>query len=999
MSAPQRSGFRFSVSGQHAACLVGAGFGGREVEAWTFGERVVRRAVAEGEPQARSCQVLPLDDGQLLLAQPGGDVHRILVSTMAGPWRTLAQLRCPSLVMLAHPASGALALAATLPAVTTTVWWVTPKGTPEEISEEISEEIPAELEQREVTRLPGLLTGGTWLDDAGRRLAVTQVREGRSRHLVVDTLTGESSPLAGLGTEVRPILAAESSGLLLVTVGRARCGWANLDSSRSVVYPAALVSTPRRRVWPMALDPAGQRVLLRINEHRRSELAVYDPAADRLEKLEIPPGVVGDVAHWTADQLRFPFAAEGASSGIAELRGGPGGPFTLHSGPVTLHRGPPPPPGAPARPLAELVRPPVTHPLEPLSAEEVAAASAILTRDRDLDRATRFVTIELHEPPKRAVLDGPRPDREAFVVLRDRDQLSTIEAVVSLTRDAVRSWREVPGVQAIVTVEELAECEALIRADPRWMEAMLRRGVTDFSLVRIDPWAVGNTGPRDDATQRRLLRMLCFVRSGRDDNGYAHPVEGLDTVVDLDWMEVAEIVDHGVVPLPPMPGNYLPELLSEPANVPSFDRLRDDLRPIDITQPEGPSFTVDGHAIAWQKWRLRFGYTPREGLILHQVGYFDQGRVRPILYRASLSELYVPYGDPNPTHRVKNVFDEGEWGLGFMLNSLQFGCDCLGEVRYFDVVVNDGDGNPVVLPNVICLHEEDYGIAWKHTDFSTGRVETRRQRRLVLSCVATASNYEYGFYWYFYVDGTIQYEVKLTGILSTGAVLDDAVPFSGPLCGTLVAPGLYAPNHQHFFNVRLDMCVDGERNSVYEVDAAALPVGPGNPAANAWVANPTLLASESQAQRDINPLIGRYWTVVNPSVRGDLNQPVGYKLVPGENILPLAREGSQTQRRAGFAYHHLWVTAFDPAQRYAAGDYPNQRSGDDGLPVYIQADRRLADSDVVVWYTFGAHHVPRPEDWPVMPVCAVGFHLKPVGFFSGNPALDLPRPCHRVQYQ
>lgn len=644
----------------------------------------------------------------------------------------------------------------------------------------------------------------------------------------------------------------------------------------------------------------------------------------------------------------------------------------------------------PAAPTPQVSRSPAAHPLEPLTAEEVAAASAILKRDRGLNQTTRFVTIELHEPPKRAVLDGPHPDREAFVVLRDREKLSTIEAIVSLTHDEVRSWQDVPGVQAVVTVEELAACEALIRADPRWIEAMRRRGVTDVALVRLDPWAMGNTGPQDDPGQGRLLRMLCFVRFGRHDNGYAHPVEGVDTVVDLDRMEVADVVDHGVVPLPSHPGNYLPELLADPANVPSFEGLRDDLRPIAITQPDGPSFTVDDHAISWQKWRLRFGYTPREGLILHQVGYLDGDRIRPIIYRASLSELYVPYGDPNPTHRIKNVFDEGEWGLGFMLNSLRFGCDCLGEIRYFDVVVNDGDGNPAVLPNVICLHEEDYGIAWKHTDFLTGGVETRRQRRLVLSCIATASNYEYGFYWYFYVDGTIQYEVKLTGIVSTGAVLDGA----SPPCGTLVAPNLYAPNHQHFFNVRLDMCVDGERNSVYEVDAAALLTGPGNPAGNAWMASPTLLARESQAQRDINPLVGRYWTVVNPSVRNDLNQPVGYKLVPGENILPLAQQGSQTQRRAGFAYHHLWVTAHDPAQRYAAGDYPNQRPGDDGLPVYVQADRALAESDVVVWYTFGSHHVPRPEDWPVMPVSCAGFHLKPVGFFSGNPALDLPRPHH-----
>ncbi|HEU0088587.1 MAG TPA: primary-amine oxidase [Pseudonocardiaceae bacterium] len=429
-----------------------------------------------------------------------------------------------------------------------------------------------------------------------------------------------------------------------------------------------------------------------------------------------------------------------------------------------------------------------------------------------------------------------------------------------------------------------------------------------------------------------------------------------------------------------------------PNNYPALDGLRSDLQPIEITQPAGPSFTIDGHAVSWQKWRLRIGYTPREGLVLHQVGYEDGGRVRPILYRASLSELYVPYGDPNPMHRIKNVFDEGEWGLGPMLNSLVLGCDCLGDIHYFDVVINDAEGKPRTLPNAICLHEEDVGVGWKHTHGAPGEMETRRNRRLVVSCFVTLNNYDYGLFWYFYLDGTIEFEAKLTGIVSTGAFPPGDAP---PACGTVLAPGLYAPNHQHFFNVRLDMCVDGERNSVYEVDSIALPPGPANPGGNAWVIRPTLLAREGEAQRVVDPLIGRYWTVVNQSVRNELGQPVAYKLVPGDNILPLAQEGSQTHRRAGFVYKHLWVTAYDPAQRYAAGDYPRQRPDDDGLPVYVQADRPLCDTDVVVWYTFGAHHVPRPEDWPIMPVSCVGFHLKPAGFFNGNPALDLPRlPRH-----
>ncbi|WP_116203150.1 primary-amine oxidase [Amycolatopsis circi] len=630
------------------------------------------------------------------------------------------------------------------------------------------------------------------------------------------------------------------------------------------------------------------------------------------------------------------------------------------------------------------------NPLAPLTADEIAAASAILKGAKGLGAMVRFISIELHEPAKRSVLDGVPVEREAFAVLRDRDSRTTIEAVVSITRGELLSWQEIPGAQPGFSRDEFADCDAVLRSDPGFQEALRRRGITDLDSVAIDLWAAGNTGPAEDPA-RRLMRPQVYVRQGIYDNRYAHPVEGLTALVDIDRMEVAELVDHGVVPIPPRHGNYIPELVTGeiegyPDNVPAFAATRGDLRPLEITQPDGPSFTLDGYELSWQRWRLRVGYTMREGLVLHRIGYDDGGRERPIVYRASMSELYVPYGDPNPSQRVKNAFDIGEGGIGPWLNSLALGCDCLGEIRYLDVVMCDDDGAPVTLPNAICVHEEDDNLAWKHTDGNLGHAETRRQRRLVVSCWATANNYDYGFFWYFYLDGTIEFEVKLTGIVSTGAYEGDA-----PLYGTAVAPGLYAPNHQHFFNMRLDMSVDGEHNSVYEVDTVAVP---GSEQHNAFAAQPTLLARESQAQRLVDPLAGRNWTVVNPSVRHHTGRPVGYQLMPGTNILPLAQTGSQTSRRAGFAYRHLWVTAYDPDQRYASGDYPNQRPDDAGLVEYVRADRPLVDTDVVVWYTFGANHVPRPEDWPVMPVSKAGFHLKPVAFFAANPALDLPRPGH-----
>jgi primary-amine oxidase len=620
------------------------------------------------------------------------------------------------------------------------------------------------------------------------------------------------------------------------------------------------------------------------------------------------------------------------------------------------------------------------HPLDPLSAAEIERAWEIVRAERVPGPRVRVIFIMLHEPAKKVVLahrPGDAVERAAFVVLVDSAAGKTYEAVASLTQGRVLSWEHVPGAQPAIVLDEFVECEAAVRADPRWQEAMRRRGVTDFALTMVDAWSAGNFGfPQDEG--RRLVRTLTWVRRHAQDNGYARPVANLLTVVDLNAMAVVAVEDGGVVPLPPEDANYTAEAAG----------TRTGLRPVEIRQPEGPSFELAGHELRWQKWRMRIGFTPREGLVLHTIGYEDQGRERAVVYRASVADMVVPYGDPRPTYFHRNAFDVGEYGIGTLANALQNGCDCLGEIRYLDAVVNDGRGRAVTLPNAICLHEEDAGILWKHVDWRLGTTEVRRSRRLVVSSISTVGNYEYGFYWYFYQDGTIQLEVKLTGVISNGAER----PGDKPRWGEMVAPGVYGPIHQHFFNARLDMMVDGPDNSVYEINTVADAPGPENPYHNAFHAEATLLASEARAQRILDPLAGRFWKVVNPSVRNRLGEPVAYKLMPGENVLPFAGPAASVTKRAGFMTRHLWVTRHDPRERYAAGDYPNQHAGGAGLPSYAQDDAPLENTDVVVWYTFGAHHVVRPEDWPVMPVVTIGFMLKPAGFFDRNPALDVPRP-------
>ena len=621
------------------------------------------------------------------------------------------------------------------------------------------------------------------------------------------------------------------------------------------------------------------------------------------------------------------------------------------------------------------------HPLEPMSRDEVELAVSIVKEDQRTTLSSRFVSVTLNEPSKRAVLDylpGDGIEREAFVVLLDNATGQASELIVSLAEQAVTSWHTLNGAQPAIMLDEFVECEEAVKRSPEFIEALKKRGIDDVDLVMVDPWSAGDYGvePEDDKG-RRLSRALSWVRSDPSDNGYARPLEGVIAVVDLNSMEVLRVEDYGVVPLPPESGNWTRTHITD---------TRTDVKPLEIAQHEGPSFSVNGHEISWQNWRFRIGFTPREGLVLYTVGYRDQGKIRPVLYRASMSDMVVPYGDPGDSSFRKNAFDIGEYGIGLLSNPLKLGCDCLGEIRYFDAHMVDSRGQLSTIENVVCLHEEDNGILWKHTDWRTEEVEVRRSRRLVVSFISTVGNYEYAFYWNFYQDGTLEMDIKLTGIANTTALM----PGEKPKYGTEVAPQLNAPYHQHIFNARLDMCVDGESNSVYEVNSKRVPRGDENPHGNAFVAEHTRFEREQDARRLCNMTTSRYWKVANSTSRNRMGQPTSYRLMPAENSVPFAHDDAAVIKRAGFLTRHLWVTPFRADEKFAAGDYPNQRAESDGLPVWTSENRPIADTDVVVWYTFGHTHIPRPEDWPVMPAHRIGFMLKPDGFFEANPSMDLP---------
>ncbi|KAK6148305.1 hypothetical protein DH2020_019227 [Rehmannia glutinosa] len=588
------------------------------------------------------------------------------------------------------------------------------------------------------------------------------------------------------------------------------------------------------------------------------------------------------------------------------------------------------------------------HPLDPLSATEISVAVGTVRAagaTPEVRDSMRFIEVVLLEPEKNVVAladayffppfqpslllrtkGGPSipsklPPRRARLVVYNKKSNETSLWIVELTevhattrsghhRGKVISSTIVPDVQPPMDAAEYAECEAVVKDYPPFIEAMKKRGIDDMDLVMVDPWCVGYHSEAD-APSRRLAKPLIFCRTESDcplENGYARPVEGIYVLVDMQNMVVIEFEDRKLVPLPPADPlrNYTPGETRGGVD-------RSDVKPLQIIQPEGPSFRINGHYVEWQKWNFRIGFTPREGLVIHSVAYVDGSRGRrPIAHRLSFVEMVVPYGDPNEPHYRKNAFDAGEDGLGKNAHSLK-------------------------------------------------------------------------------KDGKIEAEVKLTGILSLGALQ----PGEYRKYGTTIAPGLYAPVHQHFFVARMDMSVDckpGEmHNQVVEVNVRIEEPGKDNVHNNAFYAEETLLRSELEAMRDCDPLSARHWIIRNTRTVNRSGQLTGYKLVPGSNCLPLAGPEAKFLRRAAFLKHNLWVTQYARGEDFPGGEFPNQnpRAGE-GLVSWVKQNRPLEENDIVLWYVFGITHVPRLEDWPVMPVEHIGFVLQPHGFFNCSPAVDVP---------
>ncbi|KAJ5481212.1 hypothetical protein N7475_000024 [Penicillium sp. IBT 31633x] len=648
------------------------------------------------------------------------------------------------------------------------------------------------------------------------------------------------------------------------------------------------------------------------------------------------------------------------------------------------------------------------HPLSILSIEETNLARDVIKAAHS-NVVIDFREIFLQEPPKAQLLEflavehasrlSPTTARPPRLALCQYDVIGADripqfhESVVDVVSQS-RVKHTVVGKQHHASLT-LTEFDVLV--DRCMKSPLFQKALSDFDLpegfeVVIEPWPYGGLDHTDE--NRRFFQGLCFAqdkRSGNENsNFYSFPLP-IIPVMDAHTQEIIrvdrpatggkgdglgeqtfkrDIIGHC------KPSEYVPELVPE--------GTRKDLKPLNVVQPEGPSFRVTNESLVeWQKWRFRVAFNPREGATIHDVSYDG----RSVMHRLAISEMTVPYADPRPPFHRKQAFDFGDGGGGNMANNLSLGCDCLGVIKYFDAIITQADGTAQTLPNAICLHEQDNGIAWKHSNWRTGRAVVTRHRELVVQFIITLANYEYIFAYKFDQSAGITVEARATGILNVVNI--DAGKISE--YGNVVSGGVLAQNHQHIFNVRIDPAIDGPNNSVVVEESHPVPMNAiTNPNGNFYQV--TKQTVERASWIDAAPQLNRTIKMINPHKKNAISQnPVGYKFIPLATQNLLADPESVQARRAQFAQHHVWVTKYRDGELYAGGRYTLQSQTEvEGVADAVRRGDSVVDTDVVVWNSFGITHNPRVEDWPVMPVEIFQLMIRPADFFEANPSLDVP---------
>jgi primary-amine oxidase len=624
-----------------------------------------------------------------------------------------------------------------------------------------------------------------------------------------------------------------------------------------------------------------------------------------------------------------------------------------------------------------------SHPLDPLTLDEYWTIYDTVKATGKVAKEDHFASVLLHEPDKKDVLawkSGDPLHREADVILNQKGIATEIR--VDVTNKTIESWKQVKGVFPPIVVSEFHDLNEMLKSDKDVQAALAKRGITDLDLVDCEGGPIGyHAIPDQDA--HRVVYAGCSYRHGVY-HTWGRPIEGLMVLVDLNDMKILKIVDEGVVPVPTSAVNYEDAAaLARPGTT-----------PIEVNQPLGPSYQIKDGEVSWQGWKFRFRVDPRVGPIVHLAQFSDGQNSRSVLYEGSLSEMYVPYMDPGTGWSWQAFYDAGEFFLMGIAKPLDPDFDCPSNAEYFSGLVADDHGIPTLQPRLACLFERPTGDpSWRHEE--QDGIWGRPGRELVLRAIATIGNYDYILDWRFKQEGAIQVAVGATGIIEVKGVkqttVDGAMKSadSPDAYGNLVAPNTVGVDHDHFLSFRLDLDVNGQNNSFMATRLVQKKLDLAY-RKTIWVPEPSVAKTEKDAMMDIDLRKPSMWMFIDSNSSGSVGHPYGYEIMPGVTAASLLDPEDGPQKVGAFSEHQLWVTPYVPDERYASGVYPTASKGDDGLAVWTKANRPIENTDIVAWYTMGFHHVPRQEDWPVMPTMWHDFTIRPYDFFQENPVLHLP---------
>ena len=630
------------------------------------------------------------------------------------------------------------------------------------------------------------------------------------------------------------------------------------------------------------------------------------------------------------------------------------------------------------------------HPLNPLTAAEITATLDVLKTSGQFKEGYRFTEIVLKAPPKDQVweqaLSGKMmqaPRQAAFVILDGRQ---LIEGTVDLASRKVVQWQPVPGAHGMVLIDDFATVQAAIEASPEYAKALAQRGIPDVKKVVATPLTVGYFDGKDGLKQEdRLLKVVSYLDVG-DNNYWAHPIENLVAVVDLEKKQVIKIEDSGVIPVP---------LKATPYDG-SAGKASAPRKPLLITEPEGKNYTITGNTLHWRNWDFHIGLNSRSGLSLSTVTYNDHGTKRKVMYEGTLGGMIVPYGDPDVGWYFKAYLDSGEYGMGTLTSSMEPGHDAPQNAVFLDATIADFTGTPMTIPNAIAVFERYAGPEFKHQEMGKPNVSVER-RELVVRWISTVGNYDYMFDWVFSENGTIGINAGATGIEAVKGVkartMQDPTAAEDTKYGTLLDHNIVGTTHQHIYNFRLDMDVDGETNSMTEMDPVVAPNTSGGPRTSTMQIAQRTVPTEQQAAQKFDPSTIRL--ISNSSKTNKVGNPVSYQLIPyAGGTHPVAKganfgKDEWIYNRLNFMDKQIWVTRYNPDERFPEGRFPNRSAKDTGLGQFSANNESIVNTDNVVWLTTGTTHVARAEEWPIMPTEWVNVLLKPWNFFSETPTLGL----------